>query len=264
MSETLRLGAASAELLVVGEEGRIGGFVAETQADGTALIAQACEILREKGCTRALGPIGADTWGPYRLVIESDGTPAFPGEPDTPEYDVACFAENGFAPVQTYLSTIDTDMTPPTRGPLPGLTIGEWGGGDADADMAAIHALSNAAFAGAPFFAPIDLARFTALQAPLLAAIPSRYALVGRNGNGDIVACLLGYPSTAGLVLKSLMSGMAGAGSALVDEFYRRAIADGHKAVIHALMHEDNRSRKMSEKRHGRVFRRYALFGRAL
>lgn len=264
MTDTLFHGSASLSLRRSSAEGRIDAFSAETEADGAALIAEAVQAFRDMGCTRAVGPIGQDTWDPYRLVIESDGTPPFSGEPANPLFHVGCFMANGFTPVETYRSTIDTDPQPPVRQPLADLFISEWDRTNPEDDMAAIHALSNTAFAAAPFFAPIDLTRFTALMAPLLSSIPSRYALLGRDGTGEIVSCLLGYPTPSGLVLKTLMSKKSGAGGALVDEFYRRAIADGQGAIIHALMHEDNRSARMSENRNGRVFRRYALFGRDL
>ncbi|MFA7433463.1 MAG: hypothetical protein WCZ72_07100 [Gemmobacter sp.] len=256
-------GTAALELHVMGEEGRIGAFRAGTEPEGTALIARALDALRAEGCTRALGPIGRDTWGPYRLVVETDGTPGFAGEPGNPAFHVDCFTRNGFAPVAHYLSAIDEAPQIPRRDPPDWLKIGEWDPANPAGDLAAIHALANTAFADAPFFAPTGYDRFAALHAPLLATLPPRYCLTGRVG-GEIVACLLGYPSPAGLVVKTLISTRKGAGGALLDEFYRRAVADGQQAVIHALMHGDNLSARMSEGRNARVFRRYALFGRAL
>lgn len=264
MTHALANDAARLVLYLDGPEGRIDGFAAQTLEAGRDLLARALDVLGEAGCARALGPIGPDTWGPYRLVIESDGTPAFPGEPQNPLFYADCFADAGFSPVATYRSTLDTDPKRPERAPPADLRIGEWNPDNPDADIEALHALAQEAFAGAPFFRPIPLERFSALHAPLLASLPPRYCLVGRNAGEKIVSALLGYPSAAGLVLKSLMSARPGAGSALVDEFYRRAVADGQRAIVHALMHEANRSTGMSRRREARPFRRYALFGRAL
>ncbi|WP_404404829.1 hypothetical protein [Pelagibacterium halotolerans] len=265
MTEQLSHASASCTLLWIGNEGRISDFHAETPADGTALIATALQRLRDIGCTRVLAPLGRDTWSAYRLVVETDGTPAFPGEPDNPPFFVECFAANGFSAVAHYVSTIDMAPAPPTR-PCPAdLVIDEWNAARPEQDLAAIHAIANQAFAEAPYFAPIDLERFTAIHRPLLSSLPPRYCLLGRDAaTRAIVSCLLGYPSAAGLILKSLMAVRPGAGSALVDAFYARAIADGYRAVVHALMHEDNRSTRMSAKRNACIFRRYALFGRSL
>ncbi|WP_332711947.1 hypothetical protein [Pelagibacterium mangrovi] len=265
MTETILHASASCSLLVKGREGRIFAFDTKTAEDGTALIADALARLAEAGCSTVLGPIGEDSWGSYRLVVESDSTPAFPGEPDTPLFFVDCFTANGFIPVAHYISTVDTAPQPSVRPAPADLAIGEWNRDNPEADMAAIHAIANSAFAAAPYFEPIGFDRFKAIHAPLLASLPSRYCLVGRDAaSGEIVSCLLGYPSAAGLVLKSLMTMRPGAGSALVDEFYRRAIDDGQSRIVHALMHEDNRSTRMSSSRQGRVFRRYGLFGRDL
>ena len=265
MTQSLQIGSASCMLHVCNGEGRISAFTAGTPAEGKAMIAEAERHLRKSGCRTILGPIGADTWGAYRLVVETDDTPAFPGEPDNPAFFVDCFTENGFEPVAHYVSAIDQNPIRPTRRRPPDLAVDEWNPSNPAEDLAVLHAIANAAFAKAPYFAPIDLERFAAIHAPLLASLPPRYCLLGRDTHsGAIVSSLLGYPSPAGLVLKSLMAVRPGAGSALVDAFYDRAIEDRHTAVVHALMHEDNTSTRMSTKRNGRVFRRYALFGKTL
>ena len=44
-------------------------------------VVEAGEVACTQGCTHVRGPMGANTWGPYRAVIESDGRPLFWGEP---------------------------------------------------------------------------------------------------------------------------------------------------------------------------------------
>lgn len=265
MSEYLETGAARCEILTGSTVGRISDFACEDRQDGIELIAQALERLKAAGCTSVLAPIGQDTWGTYRLVVETDGTPVFPGEPDNPLFYVECFTANCFAPVANYVSTIDTAPEPAIRKRPENLLIEEWGQNQHPTDLERICTIANAAFAKAPFFEPIGFEQFSAIYTPLLASLPPRYCLIARNrATGEIVSCLLGYPSAAGLVLKTLMAAQSGAGAALVDEFYDRAVEDGATAVIHALMHDDNVSTRMSANRNGRVFRRYALFGRDL
>jgi GNAT superfamily N-acetyltransferase len=53
-----------------------------------------------------------------------------------------------------------------------------------------------------------------------------------------------------------------GLGGHLLDRVDEAARLRGFGAVVHALMHEDNRSRAMSDRRGARVFRRYVLFER--
>ena len=55
----------------------------------------------------------------------------------------------------------------------------------------------------------------------------------------------------------------SGLGSLMTDRTHAAARALGYDRVIHALMHESNRSRKISSHT-GQPLRRYALFGRSL
>jgi len=55
----------------------------------------------------------------------------------------------------------------------------------------------------------------------------------------------------------------SGLGSLMTDRTHAAARALGYDRVIHALMHESNRSRKISAHT-GQPLRRYALFGRSL
>jgi hypothetical protein len=52
-------------------------------------------------------------------------------------------------------------------------------------------------------------------------------------------------------------------GGVLVAQVHRRAHEGGYRRVIHALMHDDNRSRRLSD-RFARPIRRYALFAKKL
>ncbi|MFN0086638.1 MAG: N-acetyltransferase, partial [Blastocatellia bacterium] len=58
-------------------------------------------------------------------------------------------------------------------------------------------------------------------------------------------------------------AGYAGLGSLLVARAHEIAEAAGFRRVIHALMHETNRSRRISDHYAG-TMRRYTLFSRAL
>ena len=45
-----------------------------------------------------------------------------------------------------------------------------------------------------------------------------------------------------------------------VEKFHKTALEKGYKNVIHALVHQNNMSRKMSEK-YGEIMRKYHLYG---
>ena len=80
------------------------------------------------------------------------------------------------------------------------------------------------------------------------------------------IAARLALGSEAGAELRIeiawALSGM-GLGGVLMDEVQQAARALGYRRAIHALMHDDNRSRRLSD-RYARTIRRYALFSKPL
>jgi L-amino acid N-acyltransferase YncA len=82
----------------------------------------------------------------------------------------------------------------------------------------------------------------------------------------DVLEAARGAPSRTAII-KTLAilpdPQYAGLGSLLTHRSHAAASALGYDRVIHALMHESNRSRKISA-HSGQTMRRYALFGRRL
>jgi ribosomal protein S18 acetylase RimI-like enzyme len=82
----------------------------------------------------------------------------------------------------------------------------------------------------------------------------------------DVLQARRGIPIDT-IVMKTLAvdpsAGGLGLGSALLDEAQRIARQRGFRRAIHALIHENNVSRKISD-RYARSIRQYALYARAL
>ena len=75
----------------------------------------------------------------------------------------------------------------------------------------------------------------------------------GQTIDTAILKTLCVHPDWAGIGLASLLG----------EKCQAQARALGYRRVIHALMHEKNRSRKMS-RFYGKEIRRYALFGKVI
>jgi GNAT superfamily N-acetyltransferase len=75
----------------------------------------------------------------------------------------------------------------------------------------------------------------------------------GQAADTVILKTIAVHPDAAGI----------GLGGALIDLVQRSARQLGFRRAIHALMHEQNVSRRISN-RYARTFRRYALFARQL
>jgi GNAT superfamily N-acetyltransferase len=268
--------------------GRIGHVDWATEADGATLLAAALDRLRAEGVDRVVGPLDGSTWFGYRVVTDpapDGGEPALPFalEPWPPAVVGSAFEAAGFGPVDHYLSSrvdalpdesarLDAEMEELADGLL---TIRAFQIDVAEAELRALHPLLLEAFAENPYYAPLDVDRFLALYQPLLAQVDPDLVLVAEQ-EGWPVGVVLAVPDAAQaargeavdtVVVKTLAVAPEtrgrGLGGALVRAVQEAARAKGYRSAIHALMHTENDSVKIS--RHlGRPIRRYALLGRSL
>jgi ribosomal protein S18 acetylase RimI-like enzyme len=132
--------------------------------------------------------------------------------------------------------------------------------------------LSLAAFADNAYYTPIDFGSFVAQYERLRSLLDPELVLLAEDQGSRLLGFLFAYgdPVAAGrptrLVVKTVASAPAargmGLGSLLLDRVERRGFALGYRSAIHALMHVDNFSMKMSARHRARLFRRYALYER--
>jgi len=108
----------------------LGKFSCKNSDAGAAILAQACDYIREQGISRVIGPMDGDTWHSYRFVTQTDGRPAFLLEPQNAAGAVAVFDAAGFAQISGYFSASvplaqTAGVTPQTSADL---TIEHWDG----------------------------------------------------------------------------------------------------------------------------------------
>lgn len=267
-----------------GESGLVGRWEAQDVAAGRILLEEACRHFAERGVARVLGPMNGDTWHAYRLVLppgeqpEPPGglvVPTFPGEPSNPPEAADAWRDAGFDIVARYESAIVTDLTAAAgtaTGRPPGVTFRTLDPDRFDEELALLHAISLRGFAANPYYAPIERAEFVALYAPLRPFVDPRFVEFAEDADGETLAFLFCFPLPARggpplLVAKTIAVVPEARGQHLGALLFARAHVRanelGFAGVIHALMHADNASTRMSSREQGRVFRRYALFGRA-
>ena len=262
----------------------VGRYAATDRDAGSALLRAAATALTAAGASRVLGPIDGSTWGRYRLALPTEDTtqvpePPFLGEPTNPSEYVEDFARSGFVPIAWYESSLLAPLT--TADPRAasaasavgdaGITIAPLSLDGFDAALDGLHRLSLDAFTLNPFYSPIGAADFRALYEPVRTLINPDLVLLARDRAQEIVGVAFAIPDVVGarsgrpgrVVLKTLAVTPAlrrlGLGALLTDGIRARALALGFGAVIHALMHVDNASRRISE-RTATTMRRYALF----
>jgi len=245
----------------------IGGFAFDDAVAGAAVLKQAVERLRAAGAQAVLAPMDGDTWHAYRAVVETDGSSVFPMEPRSGPHDVAALEAAGFGVVSSYVSS----RAPVVEGAsdahvVPGVVIRPWDGTGAEPLLERLFALAGSAFADKTFFKPIDREAFMALYRPMLSMVNPRMVLFAFDAEDSMVGFLFGFTDAANgsAVLKTYAATVPGVGRMLAERFHADAAELGHDDVVHALMHVDNVSARRSGQHDGRVFRRYALFGRRL
>ena len=246
--------------------GAIGHFSARGAESGAELLQAACKRLASEGCRLAIGPMDGNTWRRYRLVIEGSDEPPFFLEPANPAHWPTCFSRAGFSVAATYCSSMQEDLgfhddrltALARRAAEAGIRIRALERCSAERDLCDIHAVALCAFRDSFLFSPIDKTQFLAQYSRLLRCVRPELVLIAEAGRGAA-------PSTAILKTIAARPGRAYAGIArlLVARGAQAAAELGYRRAVHALMHEANSSLSWSA-RHGRVFRRYALFGRTL
>jgi GNAT superfamily N-acetyltransferase len=258
--------------------GIIGHYAAVDRPAGEAVLRRACDVLESAGCAIAAGPMDGTTWRRYRFIIERGDEPPFFLEPDHPGDWPEHWSGAGFSPLATYTSAVthqlDVDHVH-TSGTLErlssaGISIREFDVAQPDAELRRIYQLAKVSFTRNLLYSPIVEDEFLEDSRALLPVLRPELVLIAER-DGVPAGFLFAVPDmlssrdtviikTAAVDPRESGRGVAGALVALV---HRRARQLGYRRAIHALMHETNVSRRVSD-RYARTFRRYALLSKVL
>ena len=220
-----------------------------------------------------------NTWRPYRLVTDSGTTPPFFLEPTNPPAWPDYFTRAGFGVLATYSSAIARNLTeidprvPQTesRVAAEGVVIRSLRIVEADAELRRIFALSLDSFSRNFLYTPIAEGEFIEQNRRILPFVVPELVLLAERG-GTLVGFLFAVPDVLqtppeAVVIKTVAVspelGGIGLGGLLVATAHQRALRLGFERVIHALMHDQNVSRSISQ-RYAETMRRYAVFVRPL
>ncbi|MEL6643397.1 MAG: hypothetical protein AAFQ79_05635 [Pseudomonadota bacterium] len=250
----------------------IGEFSCKEAEAGSALLAQALNLVRDAGRTRVIGPMAGDTWHSYRFVSDSDGSPPFLLEPTNKPHEPGVFHAAGFHPISRYFSarvSLDGPVTPdaPTSS---NLTVTPWDGTDPDTLFRQVYALSVDAFSNNAFYKPITEDAFLEMYRPVVPMMRPELVFFARRPDGSLAGFLFAIPNyaegpkTQTVILKTYASLERGAGRLLVAACNDTARALGFRQMIHALIHDDNQSAQRSAAEGAEIFRRYELLGLGL
>lgn len=263
--------------------GVIGHYAAADAEAGRRLLDRACESIAVAGCAVAIGPMDGNTWRRYRFIVERGDEPVFLLEPDNPDNWPAHWTDAGFSALATYTSAINEDLAvedPRTDERLArlaegGIRIRTIDAPRIDAELPRIHALSLRAFAQNFLYTPLGEREFAAQYHAVLPLVRPELVLLAERGEEltgfmfaipDALRARRGRPVDT-VILKTIAvdpsAAGSGLGSAMLDLAQRAARRLGFTRAIHALIHETNTSKRISD-RYARTIRRYALYSRVL
>jgi len=262
--------------------GVVGHYAAADEESGAQVLGSACDLLRARGATVAVGPMDANTWHRYRLVTWRSEDPPFLLEPDNPDGWGGHFERAGFAPLAGYhsaccdeLAALTPDAATAERLAIDGFTMRTLDPSRIDAELHALWLAACDAFAGNFLYTPVPEEEFRHLYARAIASVPPEMVTLAEHA-GRIVGFLFAYPDALQaargervdtVVLKTLgvVAGIKrhGLGRWLFDRGIAAARDAGFRRAIFALIHDDNPSARFGRDRR-RLIRRYTLYGRPL
>jgi ribosomal protein S18 acetylase RimI-like enzyme len=263
--------------------GLIGHYAAARPGAAAEVLRRACNVLAEQGCTLAVGPMDGNTWRRYRLLTERGPEPPFFLEPDNPDDWPAHFTDNGFTPLAQYYSALNPDLN--QRDPRADEAAERLAARDVrlrplrldrfEEELRLIYPLTLLSFRDNFLYTPLTAEEFLTMYRGLAGVLPSELQVLAEQA-GTLVGFLLAAPDLLQkqrgvpvdtVVLKTMAvhpdHGGAGLGGLMMARCQEQAAHMGFRRAIHALMHESNRSRRLSG-RTAQVMRRYTLFARPL
>ncbi|CAN5637993.1 hypothetical protein BH10CHL1_BH10CHL1_50680 [soil metagenome] len=269
-----------------GKLGLIGHYAAQDPTAAQLLLDQACARLTTQHCTLAVGPLDGNTFRPYRLLTERTlggfTRPHFFLEPDNPDAWPAQWLHNGFQPLAQYFSALGELGPPDAQMTITAQQVAAQGIQlrpveliHFEEEIRRIYQVVSQSFRHNFLYTGIALDEFMAQYAPVRHYVQPTLALLAEQMDKpvgfifalpDLAQAQRGEPVDT-VIVKTVgvlpeLSGL-GVGGLLVARCQAAAYTLGYRHVIHALMFEDNISRKISE-RYARVMRRYTLFGKDL
>ncbi|NIP96159.1 MAG: GNAT family N-acetyltransferase, partial [Akkermansiaceae bacterium] len=205
------------------------------------------------------------------------GDPPFLLEPRNPPEYPSYFLESGFETLATY-----TSSALPLSGKAPDLsralarltrrniTIRDLNPDHFAAELSAIYDVCLASFSGNFLYTPITSREFVHSYSRVEPCLDPSFVRIAER-EGEVIGFLFALPDPAAgpsggnrVILKTLAVAprhrSAGLGSILVAQVQERARRKGFSEAIHAMQHESNSSRRITERYQSRLIRRYALY----
>ena len=265
--------------------GLIGHYAAGDTESGKQLLSIACKELSVRGCALAVGPMDGNTWRNYRFVTSGSDAPAFFLEPVNPPQWPRQFIEHGFKPLANYYSSLDDRLDvqddlqarrAAQRMENLGVRLRPLDPARYKDELKSIYEVVAASFGNGFLYQPMAETEFITQYEQLRPYVRPELVTMAVHEDRtvgfiftlpDLLEAKSGRPNQTAII-KTLAvlpdRRFAGLGTHLGIINRRATYALGYRRMIHALMHESNKSLSISSRYASKPFRRYSLFARSL
>ncbi|MBI3237919.1 MAG: hypothetical protein HYZ43_03595 [Flavobacteriia bacterium] len=256
----------------------IGNFECENDPElSNTLFEQAFNIAKEHHIQQLIGPMNGSSWDAYRYSLNHD-VPNFFLEPYHHLYYHSLWQNQGFTSIANYYSHLVTDLhiyLPEREERLQnwlnkeGITIRGIDLENYEAEIKKVYEFCSIAFKNNFLYTPISWELFYEKYKPLKPFADADLILLAEDLNKNVVAILFSIKdyynkSTPTLIIKTIARlserRYAGVTHLMSNQLIRTAISKGYTQMIHAFMHQDNKSTNVSSHYSGEPLSEYVLY----
>mgnify|MGYP003882536643 FL=1 len=243
-------------------------------AVSNALLAYVEAVAREKNIPFVVGPVSGNTWNSYRQPVKG-AKAVFTGDLQQPLIYKNLIEHAGYAVMHSYYSAIADiafaelpDEEALKKLESSGITIRGIDVTNYEEELKKIYKLCEVAFPGNVLFSHISEDEFLQKYLPFKSIITSDFVLLAEQDD-EIIAVFFAYPDLLALPQKRLViktmarhpqRKVKDLVSTMIKILYSNAAEKGYDKIVHAFMHEDNRSRELSQQYEGDVVREYVVY----
>ncbi len=250
----------------------IGNIKCEDNAEIFALLVnETVLIAKNLGAKCIIGPIDGSTWDAYRYSVR-EAEAMFSGDIVNDLYFNHLMLNNGFSVLQRYYSSVSLMRQAYEEEPLPiEVTVRNINSYKFEDELIALHTMCVSAFADNELFSPIEEAGFVKKYIAFEKYLDTDYVQVAEDSKGFVALffCYKGfYREMPALIIKTIARHPERRYKGLVEmmakRIFNKAYDEGITYVVHAFMHEQNRSLKLSVEYGGKKINEYAVYIKCL
>ncbi len=243
-----------------------GHFEALTKESGITILQHALKYCQQNFKQGTLiGPINGHTWNPYRLAL-NNSTYYFKNDLCNPLYYNDIMSYCGLFISEQYETHLQSKFDTEHHSLNPAFTITFFNENELKDRCQEIYDITMSAFKSSPFFIAIPYEIFEHQFKKQISQIDLNLSPFVTDTNHQICAFSSCYKSTdgKGLVVKTIARKAgrqyAGLGRNISEHIVQKAQEFHLETIIHAFMHQDNHSKLLSERFHGKTLKTYALY----